>query len=101
MTERYKTKQLRQVCFYDKEHIKGKTLPYVGMEDIESSSGNFVGTLTPRRVKSTSFYFTSEHVLFGRLRPYLNMQSSCCVLLKTYMFGTNWTYFNKCKLDVK
>ncbi len=49
-----------------------KLLPYVGMENIESNSGVFVGSLEPRRVASNTFYFDKTCVLYGRLRPYLN-----------------------------
>jgi type I restriction enzyme S subunit len=47
-------------------------LPYVGLEDIEGHTGRFVGPIGPRTVQSTTFRFTREHVLYGRLRPYLN-----------------------------
>jgi type I restriction enzyme, S subunit len=44
----------------------------VGLEDIESDTGRFIGSTKQRRVKSSTFRFTSKHVLYGRLRPYLN-----------------------------
>jgi type I restriction enzyme S subunit len=47
-------------------------LPYVGLEDIESNTGSHLGNLDFRTVKSKTFAFTSEHLLYGRLRPYLN-----------------------------
>ena len=47
-------------------------LAYVGLEDIESNTGSHLGSLEPRKVKSNTFAFTSEHLLYGRLRPYLN-----------------------------
>jgi len=47
-------------------------LPYVGLEDIESGTARFSGSLSPSSVKSTTFRFTPAHVLYGRLRPYLN-----------------------------
>lgn len=45
---------------------------YVGLEDIEARTGRHVGTLEPRRMKSNTFAFTADHLLYGRLRPYLN-----------------------------
>lgn len=47
-------------------------LAYVGLEDIESNTGSHLGSREPRKVKSNTFAFTSEHLLYGRLRPYLN-----------------------------
>ena len=47
-------------------------LPYVGLEDIESGTGRHLGTLEARAVQSSTFRFTPQHVLYGRLRPYLN-----------------------------
>ncbi|MBI1303497.1 MAG: restriction endonuclease subunit S [Phycisphaera sp.] len=42
------------------------------MEHIESHTGRFIGSLAPQSVKSATFRFSSKHVLYGRLRPYLN-----------------------------
>ena len=47
-------------------------LPYVGMEDIESNTGRLTCDLSSKRVKSQTFQFGPQHVLYGRLRPYLN-----------------------------
>lgn len=49
-----------------------KDRPYVGLEDIESGSGRLLGDRLVTSVKSTSFGFDDRHVLYGRLRPYLN-----------------------------
>jgi len=49
-----------------------KKLPYVGMEDVESGTGKFLGSREVREVRSSTSYFSSEHVLYGKLRPYLN-----------------------------
>ncbi len=68
----WEEKKLGEVCEYDKAPNKKAHLPYVGLEDIESNSGRFIGSTTPKKVKSSTFYFTDEHVLYGRLRPYLN-----------------------------
>lgn len=47
-------------------------LPYVGLEDIESNTARFLGAASASSVKSTTFRFSKDHVLYGRLRPYLN-----------------------------
>lgn len=49
-----------------------KKLPYVGMEDVESGTGKFLGSKEIREVKSNTSYFNKDHVLYGKLRPYLN-----------------------------
>lgn len=72
MKEGWEIKKLKDVCSYDKEIVTNPNLPYVGLEHIESKSGKFMGTLNPTTVKSSTFHFTEKHVLYGRLRPYLN-----------------------------
>jgi type I restriction enzyme S subunit len=47
-------------------------LPYVGMEDVESGTGIFLGSFDSKKVSSNTFYFDQDCVLYGRLRPYLN-----------------------------
>lgn len=49
-----------------------QSLPYVGMEDVESGTGRFLGSREIKTVKSATSYFHTEHVLYGKLRPYLN-----------------------------
>jgi|GEM_PF-116523 Restriction endonuclease S subunits len=68
----WEKKKLGEVIEYDKNQNIHKGLPYVGLEHIESNSGRFVGSLEPQVVKSSTFYFNEQHVLYGRLRPYLN-----------------------------
>lgn len=63
---------LGEICLFDKVQGIWADLPYVGLEDIEPNTGKFIGTTEPQEVKSTTFRFTKEHVLYGRLRPYLN-----------------------------
>lgn len=65
-------KKLSEICVVDKCQGIHKNLPYVGLEHIESHTGRFVGSTEPASVKSSTFKFSQEHVLFGRLRPYLN-----------------------------
>lgn len=72
MKKGWQTKRLGDVCSFDKEQGLHRGLPYVGMEHIESNTGRFIGSLDPQPVKSSTFRFSAEHVLYGRLRPYLN-----------------------------
>ena len=68
----WKKKELGQVAAYDKKQNIYKNLPYVGLEHIESNTGQFLGNLKPMSVKSSTFKFDKDHILYGRLRPYLN-----------------------------
>ena len=68
----WEVKKLGDVCQLDKSQGIYKNLPYVGMENIESNSARFIGSIEPQSVKSSTFKFTPEHILYGRLRPYLN-----------------------------
>lgn len=50
-------------------------LPYLSLENIESTSGRILlddTCQTKEIVRSTTFRFDSRHVLYGKLRPYLN-----------------------------
>jgi type I restriction enzyme S subunit len=51
-----------------------ETLPYVGLEHIEKDVGHFAADFEgkPETLLATKFKFTSKHVLYGKLRPYLN-----------------------------
>lgn len=72
MKNGWANKRLGDVCEFVKEQGEWTGLPYVGLEHIESNTGVFLGSRLPQTVKSTTFRFTPEHVLYGRLRPYLN-----------------------------
>ena len=72
MKKGWTTKRLGDVCDFDKEQGVHRGLPYVELEHIESNTGRFIGSLDPQPVKSSTFRFSTEHVLYGRLRPYLN-----------------------------
>jgi type I restriction enzyme, S subunit len=70
--------RLGDVCAQEREAIKPGECPdlrYIGLESIEVGTGQFVeGELskTPEEPRAISFRFTSDHVLYGKLRPYLN-----------------------------
>ncbi|MBN1363792.1 MAG: restriction endonuclease subunit S [Syntrophaceae bacterium] len=46
---------------------------YVGMENVESITGRIVGFVPQKgkNIKSSSVLFDEEHILYGKLRPYL------------------------------
>lgn len=73
-----RTVRLGEVCRQCRESIRpGERgeLRYIGLESIESGSGQFAeGELskTPEAPQANSFRFGPEHVLYGKLRPYLN-----------------------------
>ena len=64
--------RLGDVVTLDRKQIAAQLLPYIGMEDIESGTGALLSDVSERTVKSATFSFSQEHVLYGRLRPYLN-----------------------------
>lgn len=70
--EGWEEKVLGEVVLYDKSKYIEEDRPYVGLENIESNSGKYLGNLEPKKVKSSTFQFDQRHVLYGRLRPYLN-----------------------------
>lgn len=72
MKSGWKTTRLSDVCAFDKTQGVYRKLPYVGLEHIESHTARFIGSTEPHSAKSLTFHFSSEHVLYGRLRPYLN-----------------------------
>jgi len=72
MKKGWQTKTLGDVCTFDKAQGVHRGLPYVGLEHIESHTARFIGSSAAQPVKSSTFRFSDEHVLYGRLRPYLN-----------------------------
>lgn len=68
----WQIKRLGEVCIVDKHQGIYNNLPYVGLEHIEAHTGQFIGSTEPMGVKSSTFKFSPEHLLYGRLRPYLN-----------------------------
>ena len=73
-----RTVRLGDVCQQARGSVKPGACPelrYIGLESIESGSGMFAkGELskTPETPLANSFRFSPEHVLYGKLRPYLN-----------------------------
>ena len=75
---RYKYVQLRDIACEDKLIIlpnsaEAKTRPYLGLEQIESQSGEILCYENfSVDGKSNTYAFDESHVLYGKLRPYLN-----------------------------
>jgi type I restriction enzyme, S subunit len=65
-------KRFGDLCAFEKVQGMHKNLPYVGLEDIASNTGQFIGSKNNQLVKSATFRFTPQCILYGRLRPYLN-----------------------------
>ncbi len=72
---------LAQACYVDRELLDpdselAKHLPYIGLEHVESGTGRIrrdAAVPKPEReVASATFRFGPQHVLYGKLRPYLN-----------------------------
>ncbi|OGT97553.1 MAG: hypothetical protein A2X80_07330 [Geobacteraceae bacterium GWB2_52_12] len=70
--------RIGDVCKQDRATVKTgerTDLRYIGLESIEAHTGQFNdGELskTPEAPQANSFRFGTEHVLYGKLRPYLN-----------------------------
>ena len=70
---------LDELCEMDRRHVRSTDqdaakLPFVGLEHVTADSGA-IKFDTDSRVgnqKATAFRFDSRHVLYGKLRPYLN-----------------------------
>ena len=71
--------RLSDLCVMDRQGLgpdnaAAALLPYVGVENVESHNGtiNFANGSRVGNQKSTTFQFDERHVLYGKLRPYLN-----------------------------
>ena len=68
--------ELDTICAQERRIASSKTefgLPYVGLENVESGTGRLLlESSSSQEAISTSFVFTPRHVLYGKLRPYLN-----------------------------
>lgn len=71
--EGWKNVYLHEVCDYEKNQGHYSGIPYIGLENIEARTTKLVSSQEQiEDVKSSTFKFTPEHLLYGRLRPYLN-----------------------------
>lgn len=65
---------LGRLCEQDRRHWDGRTdLTYVGLENVTGGTGEIVlNGAADAEANGTAFVFDSRHVLYGKLRPYLN-----------------------------
>jgi len=72
-----KTIRIKDLCKEDKKTIDDKSgygIPYLGLENIESNTGRILideQNAKNKLIRGTSFVFDKNHILFGKLRPYL------------------------------
>ena len=69
--------KLGDVCEYDRQMVSTDdgSLVYIGMEDIESNTGIISKSVKDRTNNigtAGAYLFNDNHILYGRLRPYLN-----------------------------
>jgi len=72
--------RLGEVCEEDRrvvvpDSLLALQLPYLSLEHVESNSGRVLkqpSDIAENEGKSTPFAFDARHVLYGKLRPYLN-----------------------------
>ncbi len=71
--EGWETKKLFEVSSFDKNQGLHNGIPYIGMENIQSHTTQLINEVDlVEEVKSSTFKFNEAHLLYGRLRPYLN-----------------------------
>ena len=68
----WEVKRLKNVCsqINIKKNSKRNSLPYIGLENIESGSGRYIDTIS--EIEGMANRFCKNNVLFGKLRPYLS-----------------------------
>lgn len=70
--------RLRDIAIEDKQIVlprskEALSRPYLGLEQIESTTGRILKYETSSAEgKSSTFAFDTSHILYGKLRPYLN-----------------------------
>ena len=76
---------LGEICEMDRNGLRpddpiASSLPFVGVEHVESDSGvfNFNNGSRTGSQKSTTFRFDDRHILYAKLRPYLNKVAIPC-----------------------
>lgn len=66
---KWKSVELGSVITLVKKRNNSGSIPYVGMENIESFGGRLLSIPEIKNVESATFHFSSNYVLYGRLRP--------------------------------
>lgn len=78
ITEGWMLRKLGELFSIEKEQISiddplFNKLLFIGLENIEANSRRYIANKdNSREGQSTSFLFDDKHLLYGRLRPYLN-----------------------------
>jgi type I restriction enzyme S subunit len=67
-------KRLGDICEEDKVIVDGRSsdLPFLGLEMVETETGEIDWEARTTEGTSTCYYFDKRHILYGKLRPYLN-----------------------------
>lgn len=79
--KRWEKVAMSKICDFKKKTIKPENIStntkYIPLDAIEKETGKIIGyeIVECGDIKSNKFYFTKEHILYGKLRPYLNKVS--------------------------
>ncbi len=69
---KFPIKKLKVVADFSKTIVsEANDLPYLGLENIESNTGNYIET-SEKQSFSSAVVFSKNQILFPKLRPYLN-----------------------------
>jgi type I restriction enzyme S subunit len=74
MKKEYRLSQVAKIDRVPANDEERRLLPYVGLDDIAPESGRFSEEFRqrPETMLATKVRFTPKHILYGKLRPYLN-----------------------------
>lgn len=80
LPEGWEWAKLGDVCEPYRKSVKpsdpeSRSLPFLGLEHVESQTGRILlspDCLMTDQIKSSSFHFNADHVLYGKLNPHLN-----------------------------
>ncbi|OCK43879.1 hypothetical protein BA195_04060 [Tenacibaculum soleae] len=70
--------EMNKLCDFSKTSIKPENIKpntkYIPLDAIQKETGNIIDyeMVSKKDVKSNKFYFNNKHILYGKLRPYLN-----------------------------
>jgi type I restriction enzyme S subunit len=78
--KKWERKKLGEICEIYSNHITpnsdlARSIPYIGLEQVESGTGRIIDKVNDpdgMLIQSMTFRFNNKHVLYGKLRPYLN-----------------------------
>ncbi len=67
--------RIGEICSIDRQITKGiqdESCRYIGLEHVESNTGDIITFEAYEAIEGTCFLHDHRHVLYGKLRPYLN-----------------------------